>query len=118
MFFLGNPSLNIFAISDKYCPIYYSDIFIPTYIENCNHSFCLCYILRWLNSNNTCPIYGKKISRIGYIASKEKNGTIFINTSDLKIDENIINPGKIIDSLFCVLCKKTEPVNQLLLSKP
>ena len=61
------------------------------------------------------PPCRKKINRIGYIASKEKNGTIFINTTDLKIDENIINPGKKTDSIFCVLCKKTEPINQLLL---
>lgn len=48
--------------------------------------------------------------------SKAKNGTVFINTSEFKININkdAINQ---IDSKICIKCKKTEPCNKLLLCK-
>ena len=90
------------------------DIFIPTYIQNCSHSFCYCCIIRWLNIHNSCPLCRKIISQIGYINPKVRGGKIIINAEKIKIkNDNIRNDCK--DSVACIKCKKTEPSNKLLL---
>ena len=115
--FIENPSLNLFAINNGKCLICYLNIYIPTYIQNCTHSFCYCCLWRWINCHNSCPLCRQQINQIGYLDSKAKDGKIIINASQLKINSSIIQNKEPNDSVFCLVCKKTEPCNQLLLCK-
>lgn len=113
--FIVNPSLNLFATNDGKCPICYMDLFIPTYIQNCNHSFCYCCLVRWLENNNSCPLCRQQIKQIGYIDSKAVNGKIIINATQFRIENKNIQNNNSKDSILCLKCKKSDPCNQLLL---
>ena len=113
-FIIDNPTLNLFCLNNEICPICYIEIFIPTHSQICNHVFCLCCILRWLNSKNTCPLCRQKITEISFLDSKAKNGIIIINSNQFHINNNNHQNDKS-DSILCIVCKKSGPINQLVL---
>ena len=47
--------------------------------------------------------------------SKKNNGTIFININNCNIEQNDISNQHKSDSTYCIICKKSEPVNRLLI---
>ena len=47
--------------------------------------------------------------------SNKNNGTIFININNCNIRQNEIKKEYNSDSTFCIICKKSEPVNRLLI---
>lgn len=90
------------------------EIFIPTNLQICGHVFCLCCLLRWINSKNTCPLCRQEITEISFLYSKAKNGKIIINSNQFHIDNNFHHNGKS-DSILCIVCNKSSPTNQLVL---
>ena len=115
-FFIANPAFDIFSFSSDICPICYGKVNIPTYSNDCQHVFCYCCISRWLNKNLTCPLCRISITKVGYMTPNSKNGTIIINSGDFKLKASNTrrNDG---DSKICIKCKKSEPINELILCK-
>ena len=79
-----------------------SKIYIPTYTQDCQHVFCLCWILRWVNTKSSCPLSRKLITKIGYICPIDENKTIIINSNQFKIDK-INNEFDASDSNKCLI---------------
>jgi hypothetical protein len=69
-----------------------------------------------VNTKSSCPLCRKLITKIGYIFPIDKNKTIIISSNQLKIDK-IHNELDASDSNKCLICKKSESINKLLICK-
>ena len=114
--FLVNPSFDLFTVNEGYCPIFYSKTYIPTYTRDYEHIFYIYFILRWVSPKSSCPLYRNIINKISYICPIDKNKTLIINSNQFKIDK-INNEFDASDSNKCLICKKSEPINKLLICK-
>ena len=106
--------MDLFSVNENKCPICYSDLYIHTYIKSCQHIYCLCCILRWVNKSNACPLCRQRINHIGFFTSESKKKSIIINSGDFEINQNddILDCK---DRQVCIICGKNEPSNKLVL---